>query len=177
MGRSLRAVERPKQLRLNPIHEVLAAIRAHLSKCGVPFEEVEHASVRTAAEAAAVRGWPLERGAKALVFKVDGRFGVFVMSGDRSLASRLVRRHLGASRTRFATREELARLTGVEPGAVPPFGRPIFDLPLYADPSVLEQEEIGFTAGVRTRSILIASADWRRAAEPELFRFTRKEME
>lgn len=154
---------------------VLAAVRAYLADCGVPFEELEHAEVRTAEEAAAARGWPLERGAKSLVFKVDGRFGVYVMSGSRRLQSRLVRRHLGASRTRFATADELARLTELEPGAVPPFGRPIFDLPLYADPSVIEQERIGFTAGVRTLSILMSSADWRAAAQPEIFAFTRKE--
>lgn len=154
---------------------ILDAVRAHLEAAGVPFEELEHAEVRTSAEAAAARGWPLERGAKALVFKVDGRFGVYVMSGSRSMHSRLVRRHLGASRTRFATPEELDRLTGVEPGAVPPFGRPIFDLPLYADPSVLEQERIGFTAGVRTRSILMSSADWQRVARPRIFTFARKE--
>ncbi len=154
---------------------VLEAVRTLLTDSGVPFEELEHAEVRTSEEAAAARGWPLERGAKALVFKVDGRFGVYVMSGSRSMQSRLVRHHLKARRTRFATPEELAELTGVEPGAVPPFGRPIFDLPLYADPSVLEQQKIGFTAGVRTLSILMASADWRAVARPEVFTFTRKE--
>jgi Ala-tRNA(Pro) deacylase len=152
---------------------VLRAIREHLAGSGVAFEEFEHREVRTAEEAAAVRGWPLDRGAKSILFKVDGAFGIYVMSGGRAMHSRLVRRHLGASRTRFANAEELAALTGVLPGAVPPFGRPIFDLPLYADPSLFEQERIGFTAGVRTVSILLRSEDWRRAAAPEVFPFSR----
>ena len=151
---------------------ILDTVRALLGERGVAFEEIEHPEVRTAAEAAAARGWPRERGAKALVFKVDGRFGVYVMSGSRRMRSRLVRRHQRARRTRFATEPELARLTGVEPGAVPPFGRPIFDLPLYADPSVLVPERIGFTAGLRTVSILLSSADWRAVARPEIFTFT-----
>ncbi len=154
---------------------VLEAIRAYLAASGVAFEELEHVEVRTSAEAAAARGWPLERGAKALVFKVDGEFGVYVLSGSRSLHSRLLRRHRGARRTRFATAEELFRLTGVEPGAVPPFGRPIFDLPLYADPSLLTEQRIGFTPGLRTRSILMSSADWRAVARPEIFPFSREE--
>lgn len=152
---------------------VLMAIREHLARSGSPFEEFEHREVRTAEEAAAVRNWPLDRGAKSILFKVDGTFGIYVMSGGRALDSRLVRRHLGASRTRFANAEELADLTGVLPGAVPPFGRPIFDLPLYADPSLLEQERIGFTAGVRTVSILLGSRDWLTAAAPEIFEFSR----
>lgn len=153
---------------------VLTAIRRHLTRSGVSFEEFEHREVRTAEEAAAVRGWPIDRGAKSLLFKADGVFGIYVMSGGRAMHSRLVRRHLGASRTRFANAEELASLTGVLPGAVPPFGRPIFDLPLYADPSLFEQDRIGFTAGVRTVSILLGSRDWLRAAAPEVFEFSRQ---
>lgn len=152
---------------------VLQSVRALLSERGVDFDELEHAAVKTSAEAAAARGMSTAQGAKSLLFKVDDWFGVFVLAGDRSLHSLLLRRRFGARRTRFANPEELDRLAGVQPGAMPPFGRPIFELPLYAEPSVLEPERIGFTAGLRTRSILLASADWRAAAEPEIFPFAR----
>lgn len=155
--------------------DVVTAVRALLAAAGAPYEVVEHAEVRTAGEAAAVRGMALEQGAKSILLKIDDRFGLFVMSAARAIASRHVRRHLGISRSRFATAAELARLTGVEPGGLPPFGRPIFDLPLYADPSVLEPTLIAFTAGVRDRSILMSSADWQTVAVPEIFTFTREE--
>ena len=54
--------------------DVLSAVRARLTAREVPFEEIEHGEVRTAEEAAAARGLPLEQGAKSLVFKIDDRF-------------------------------------------------------------------------------------------------------
>ena len=153
--------------------ELLHSIRALLTQAGVDFEELEHETVRTAAEAATARGSALAEGAKSLLFKAGDRFGIYVMSADRSMHSLQVRRHLGVRRTRFADPEELERLVGAPPGAVPPFGRPVVDLPLYADPSVLVPERIAFTAGVREISMRLRGDDWRRVASPEIFSFSR----
>jgi prolyl-tRNA editing enzyme YbaK/EbsC (Cys-tRNA(Pro) deacylase) len=68
---------------------------------------------------------------------------------------------------RFATPEELRALTGLVPGCVPPFGRPILDLPLYVDESVLANDRIAFNAGLLTESFIMATADWRRAVTIE----------
>lgn len=152
---------------------VLERIRQLLDLQDSSFEEIEHAEVRSAEEAALARRMPLEQGAKSLLFKADDAFGIYVMSGARKMRSRQVRRHLGVRRTRFATADELTTMIGVPKGAVPPFGRPIFELPLYADPSVLEQDTMAFTAGVRTVSIVMRSRDWQAIARPELFPFCR----
>ena len=64
-------------------------------------------------------------------------------------------------------------MTGLEPGAVPPFGEPVLPLALLADPSLLASPEIAFTPGVRDRSIVLASADWLRLAGPRLVSFCR----
>lgn len=150
---------------MQPLH---ARILAHLDAAGVSYRLLEHAPVRTAADAARVRGTPLEIGAKAIVFKADGAFGLFVLPAARELSSRRIRRGLGVSRTRFASREELAELTGLEPGCVPPFGEPILPLELIADPRLVELEEIAFTAARHDRSIVMACEDWRRVARPRL---------
>jgi Ala-tRNA(Pro) deacylase len=139
-----------------------------LDDAGVRYRILEHPPVRTAAEAARVRGTPLGMGAKAIVFKADGAFRLFVLPGARELSSRRIRRGLGVSRTRFASRAELAALTGLEPGCVPPFGEPILPLELIADPRLVELEEIAFTAGRHDRSIVMGAADWRRVAGPRL---------
>ncbi len=159
--------------RLDP-QSVLETVRALLRRNQIAFEEIEHPRVETSEEAAAARHMSVRQGAKSLLFKTDDRFGVFVLSGARALESRRIRKWLAARRTRFADLEELARLTGLEPGAVPPFGRPVFDLPIFADPSVLEPERIAFTAGLHTLSIVVASRDWQRVAKPEVFPFTRE---
>lgn len=156
--------------------EIVDRIRHLLDSAGVPYEEAEHAHVRTAQEAARARGCPVEIGAKSIVLKTDDAFRLFVLSGASPLRSRLIRRHLGVRRTRFATPEELEQLTGVLPGAVPPFGRPILPLDLYVDPGLLEHDRIAFTPGVHTSSIIMPSADYLRLAEPEIFRFSRQEI-
>lgn len=151
------------------------SIRDLLAAQGVRYTEVFHAAVRTAAEAADARGRPVEIGAKSIVLKTDGTFRLFVMSGGAAMRSRLIRKHLGVSRTRFATAEELLDLTGLRPGCVPPFGQPILPLELFADPGLLAHETIAFTPGIHTASILLPADDWRRVAAPQMFPFTRGE--
>lgn len=152
---------------------MLERIRALLRADSVAVREVHHAPTRTSEESAAARGEPLAIGGKAIVMKVDERFGLFVFSAVRRLDSNAVRRHLGASNSRFATPEELLGLTGLVPGSVPPFGEPILPLPLYADPSLLANDRIAFNAGSLTDSMVIPIADWRRLASPSVFAFTR----
>jgi Ala-tRNA(Pro) deacylase len=149
----------------------LDQIRAWLSAEGVPFREVHHEPTRTSEDSARARGEELRVGGKALLLKVDDVYRLFVLSADRKLDSAAIKRHFGARKTRFATPEELAELTGFVPGSVPPFGEPVLPFPLYADPSVFENERIAFNAGSLTDSIVMAAADYRRLAVPEVFAF------
>lgn len=142
-----------------------------LDEASVSWEETEHEPARTAEEAAAARGCPLEIGAKSIVLKTDDDFRLFVLSGAATIASRFIRRHLGVRRTRFATREELDELTGLEPGAVPPFGRPILPLELYVDSGLLLNERLAFTPGVHHASILLDTEDYVTVARPQIFPF------
>jgi prolyl-tRNA editing enzyme YbaK/EbsC (Cys-tRNA(Pro) deacylase) len=147
-------------------------IRAWLTAESVSFREVHHAPTRTSEESAHARGEALRVGGKALLIKVDDVFRLFVLSAARKLDSPAVKRQFAARKTRFATPEELRALTGLEPGSVPPFGSPILPFPLYVDPSVFENERIAFNAGSLTHSIVMAVADYRRLATPEVFPFS-----
>jgi Ala-tRNA(Pro) deacylase len=145
-----------------------ARIRALLDAEGAPHRFIEHAPTRTSAESAAVRGEPLEIGGKALLLKLgEGEFALFVLSAARALDSEAVRRRFAVRRVRFATPEELLALTGLVPGGVPPFGRPLLPVPLYVDRSVLANERIAFNAGSLTASIVMRVEDWMRIAKPE----------
>lgn len=152
---------------------VLEAIRALLADSGVEWQEIDHEPVRTSEEAAEVRGCPLRMGAKSIVFKAGDRFGLFVLSAAAELESKRIRKYLHVQRTRFATPAELLELTGLEPGSVPPFGGPILSLPLYADPSLLVNDRIAFTAGRRDVSVVMDRRDYIRVAKPEMFAFSR----
>ncbi len=133
----------------------------------VPFQRMEHAPITSGPDAAAARGTPLHIGGKSLVMKVDGDFALFVVSAARRIDGRLFRRNLGARRYRFATTAELLALTGLSPGCVPPFGRPLFDLPLHVDQSIADNTRIAFSAGSHTASIIMDTADYLQLAQPE----------
>jgi Ala-tRNA(Pro) deacylase len=155
-------------------HNILEAIRQLLRAHGAEFREVHHPPTRTSEEAAAARGETTRIGGKAIVAKVDKTFHVFVISAARQLHSAAIRKRLGASRFRFATAAELRELTGLVPGCVPPFGRPILPLDLYVDDSILENERIAFNAGSLTDSIIMDRKTWQEIARPvEVFRFSR----
>ncbi len=140
------------------------------TSAGVPFEVLRHAPVFTSSEAASVRGTSLASGAKALVCKADEQFVMIVLPADRKLASKLVRQSQGWKSLRFADREEVARLTGLEPGSIPPVGS-LFDLPTYCDTRLAENERINFNAGDHAISISIRYTDYIAVAHPALGTF------
>jgi Ala-tRNA(Pro) deacylase len=154
--------------------EVTVKLRALLVERGISFREVEHEPTFTSEESARARGESLEIGAKALVMKTGADFSLFVLPAHRKVDSSAIRRHLGLNALRFATPEELLELTGLVPGSVPPFGRPILPMDLFADPDVgVAHDRIAFNAGALTRSFVLAAADWRRLAQPTFLQLAR----
>ena len=155
---------------------------AHLSALGVPFAVSHHAPATTAQGAAEARGTDLRDGGKTLLVKVGkgaaGHFGLFTLCAADALHRGRLRKYFGTDRVRFASREELLALTGLTPGSVPPFGAPIFELPLYVDAGYAARAEappgagpqaaarVVFTAGRHDRSLTLTVADHLRAAAP-----------
>jgi Ala-tRNA(Pro) deacylase len=138
-----------------------------LTEAGVSFRQLHHEPTPTSADAARVRGEPIASGAKALLLKADDQFRLFVLPGDRRLDSASVKRQLGVGRLRFASKEELFALTGLVPGAVPPFGLPVLPFELTADVVIGQiHSTVAFNAGSLTDSIIMSAADWDRVAKP-----------
>jgi Ala-tRNA(Pro) deacylase len=153
---------------------ILQQIQKRFADDGVTFRLVEHGPTRTSEESAAARGEALHVGAKALLLKTDDVFRLFVLCADRQLDSGAVRKHLNVKKTRFATADELRELTGLVPGSVPPFGRPVLPFELYADDEVgRRSDRVAFNAGSLTTSIITPAADWERIAQPVRFAFAK----
>lgn len=152
---------------------ILDQIRRLLTQAGVEFREVRHGPTFTSEESARARGEELRIGGKALLCKTDDDFRLFVVSAERKIQSSAVRRKLKLKKMRFASEEELRELTGLVPGAVPPFGRPILPFELYVDRSILANPRIAFNAGSLTDSIVLSVEDYLKVANPTVFDFTR----
>ena len=152
--------------------QVLQSIRKMLDEGGVEYREVHHPPTFTSEQSAAARGESIRIGGKALLLKVGHEFRLFVLSAALKLDSNAVRKHLGVRTSRFANKEELAELTGLVPGCVPPFGEPILPFKLYVDESITRNERIAFNAGSLTDSIIMSTEDYVALAQPEIFRFS-----
>jgi Ala-tRNA(Pro) deacylase len=144
---------------------VFERLQERLQQQGIHFTVLRHEPVFTSEQAAAVRGTPLSSGAKALVVKAGERFVLLVLPADRKLDSRKARATLGVKSLRFANKEEVAQLTGLEPGSIPPFGS-LFDLPTYCDPALGENRSINFNAGHHAISVQLKYADFVAAEQP-----------
>lgn len=144
---------------------VFQRIKELLDGAGIVHTVMEHEPVYTSEQAAAVRGTPLASGAKALIVKADDRFVLLILPADRKLESKTARNALGAKGLRFATREEVLEMTGLQPGSIPPFGS-LFGLPVYCDPGLAANASINFNAGDLCRSVQMAYADWERVEQP-----------
>ena len=156
-----------------PRSDVLETICSLLSARGIAFRRVRHEPTYTSEESARARGEELRTGAKALLMKCDDQLRLFVLPADRKIDSAAIRVELGVRKLRFATRDELEQATGLVPGAVPPFGRPVFTFDLYVDAALYKNERVAFNAGSLTDSLILSLEDYLAAAQPtRIFAFS-----
>lgn len=143
-----------------------------LTAQAIVFRTVHHEATLTSEASAKARGEDLSVGGKAIVMKVDAEFKLFVLSAALKIDSQKIRNHFNAKKTRFATAEELQQLTGLATGSIPPFGKPILNLPFYVDASIVRNEIIAFNAGSLTDSIIMSTKDYLKIAQPVILEFS-----
>lgn len=155
----------------NPFQKIKDLLKKH----AIIFKEVHHEPTKTSEESAKARGEDLSTGGKALVLKVDDSFKLFVLSASKKLDSNAVKKKFNAKKLRFADKNELMHLTGLVPGAIPPFGEPIIHLELYVDDSIVKNEKIAFNAASLTDSIVLSVHDYLKIVQPQIFNFSQDE--
>ncbi|HTR81675.1 MAG TPA: YbaK/EbsC family protein [Bacteroidota bacterium] len=146
-------------------------ITALLNEQGVSFRTVHHEPTLTSEASAIARGEDLSVGGKAIVMKIDGAYKLFVLSAALRVGSRKIKDHFNAKNLRFASADELMEVTGLVPGSVPPFGRPIFDLDVFVDNSIIRNDVIAFNAGSLTDSIIMKTTDYLAVSKPSIVDF------
>lgn len=153
-------------------HKVVTKILDILKEHKYWFEYLEHKPVIISRDAALVRpNYSLQQGAKALIVRITKRsnekcFVMLVVAGDTKFNSRKIRTELSIKDIRFARENEVSEITqGIQIGGIPPFGN-LFDLPVYVDTGVLENEKIIFSAGDRRVSIAMYFKDYQALVKP-----------
>jgi Cys-tRNA(Pro) deacylase len=131
---------------------------------GVPFRVFRHLGpVHSLEQAAQERGQRPGQVVRSLVFRLGaGDFVMVLVAGPQPVDWRALRRHLGQSRLTTASEAELLESTGYAVGAVAPFGLPR-PMRVLIDASVLAETEVSLGSGERGVTIILATADLRRA--------------
>jgi len=65
--------------------EIFELLKSRLTEAAIPFTNLHHPPTYTSEESAAYRGELLSVGAKAIVYKIEKEYYLFVMPADRKL--------------------------------------------------------------------------------------------
>jgi len=149
-------------LETSPVFE---KIKKLLDENGITYRLFEHEPVFTSEQAAKVRNTKMCQGAKAIIFKADDNPLLVVVPGDRRVDSKVFKKLYHIKDLRLLTADEVKELTGLEIGAIPPFGSQM-SLKTYCDQKVFENEEVVFNAGAHTKSIKMKSKDFLNLVKP-----------
>jgi prolyl-tRNA editing enzyme YbaK/EbsC (Cys-tRNA(Pro) deacylase) len=148
-------------------------IKNWLNSKSIEFREIHHKPTRTSEESAKARGEDISIGGKALILKINDSFKIFVLSACKKLDSTSIKKHFNIKRIRFANKDEFTKLTGLKPGSFPPFGKPIIDLEIYVDNTIVNNKKIAFNAGSPTDSIIMSVKDYLELTQPKIFDFSK----
>ncbi|MDD5331420.1 MAG: YbaK/EbsC family protein [Candidatus Nanoarchaeia archaeon] len=101
--------------------KVFDEIVSLLEKKQVDFEVIEHPPAFTSEDASKIRGSSLKMGTKAMVLKTDKNFIMAILSAAKKIDSKKLRELSNSQSLRFATPEEVEKITNCKVGSVPPF--------------------------------------------------------
>jgi len=141
----------------------------------VPYRELHHPVVETAAQLAQaehVSGW---RVAKTVFLSAGGRPVGVVLPAPARLDLERVRAVLGQNTLQMASEAQIATwFKGCQPGAVPPL-RLRGDERLLMDRSLAHLGDMVFPAGSHEEAVAVRFRDWYRAIRPGVGRFIRSD--
>ena len=143
-----------------------------LERNDVQFTSISHSQAFTAQEIAAAARLPGKELAKTVMVKLDGTLAMAVLPAPDHVSVSRLREITGASEVEVASEEDfVGRFPGCEAGAMPPFGN-LWDLDVFVDQRLREDEEIAFNAGSHTELVKLAYADFERLVNPVVGAFS-----
>ena len=146
----------------------VAKLKEFLDDNGVPFTSIVHSKAYTAQGIAHSAHIPGKEVAKTVMVKLDGRLAMAVLPAPLTVHVDKLRRASGAVSGELAREVDFRRdFPGCELGAMPPFGN-LFQMEVFVDPRLSEDEEIAFNAGSHSELIRMSYKDFERLVQPRL---------
>jgi Ala-tRNA(Pro) deacylase len=143
-------------------------LEAYLREKGVPHQGQHHARAITAQEVAAAEHVPGRMFAKTVMILPDDEENMvmLVLPAPYHVNPLKASTALGVSEVQLADEERFAdAFPDCEVGAMPPFGN-LYDVPVYVDRALTEDETIVFRSGTHTDTMSISYDDFEKLVRP-----------
>lgn len=145
-----------------------------LKNSRVWFEIRKHPPTMTAQELAQRENVDGHQIAKVVVMKEHGKYYMVVLPASYFVDLKEIRRITGHPDLHLATEQELKEIfPDCELGAMPPMGN-LYNMPVYVEQDLSEDEEIEFNAGSHEEAIRMKYKDYEGLAHPQILHFARK---
>ncbi len=150
-------------------------LKRFLESEGVKYLTISHSQAFTAQEIAASAHIPGKELAKTVMVKIDGDMAMAVLPADDRVDRHLLKQAAGAETVELASESEFKDLfSNCQLGAMPPFGN-LWDMNVFVDARLAEDEEIAFNAGSHSELVRLAYDDFMRLVGPQVVHLTTRE--
>lgn len=150
---------------------ISSRLKALLDAQHVKYTAQSHPTVYTAQEIAAAAHVPGRQLAKCVLVKTQQGVTLAVLPAIYRVDLKKVKTLLKAKTLRLASESEIKQaFPDVEVGAMSPFGN-LYNIPVVADKSLAEADEIACNAGTHTETVTLRYRDFERLAKPRVGTF------
>jgi len=147
-------------------------LKEFLGKNKVKYVTLSHSEAYTAQEIASSAHIPGKELAKTVIVKIDNKMAMAVLPASKRVYFDLLKKAAGAKKVELATEREFQDLfPECEIGAMPPFGN-LYEMEVFVDESLSEDEEIAFNAGSHTELIRLSYKDFESLVKPKVVKFS-----
>ena len=150
----------------------LSKLREFLDSHNIKYLVISHSLAYTAQGVAALAHVSGKKLAKTVIVKIDGTLAMAVIPASDHVDLDRLKTLTGAQTVEIASEREFKdAFPDCETGAMPPFGN-LYDMPVYADISLSQHEEITFSAGTHRELVRMNWVDMARLVNPTVDKLT-----
>lgn len=153
---------------------MLKKLKKILDEKGIKYEVIKHGEAFTAQEIAATTHTPGKEMVKVVILNGDEKYFMVVLPASYRIDNEKLKKTLQVKNLRLSTEEEFGKLfPDCEVGAMPPFGN-LYNIDVYVDRVLTEDETIVFLTGNHRESIKMKYKDLARIVKPNVADFAIK---
>lgn len=149
----------------------LNTLKGFLDENRIPYVSIKHSTAYTAqaiAASAHIKGRNL---AKTVIVKLDGKMAMAVLPAKYQVDLQQLKKAAKSKSVGLAGEQEFVeKFPDCEAGAMPPFGN-LYDMKVYVDESLREDEEIAFNACSHSELIKLKFQDFESLVKPKILQF------